>query len=168
MNEAVTQVNVILTAPIPFLIAFFLTSLAAISALYWAFNWRYGAIIEKTRTLWDLTKEDVKRSERAATEATAKLNDTTAKIEELEKELAAAYEKLKQPVPDQVRTLIQGAANSTSSANVLLGQLHQANTAIQENADRGLASTRALFGGQSTVRIDETGVKVVTPKDAEH
>jgi hypothetical protein len=167
MNETVAQVRFVLDSWIPFAITLVAVVTPVTYAIYWAFNWRYQGVIDKTRTLWDLTKEDLKRSEQATTELAEKLGEAESEIAQLRTELTAAYDKLKQPVPADVDTLIDKAVNSTSDARVQLDKLRRANMAIRENVDQGIITSGGvmLVGGGSVIRIggEGTDFKIAYP-----
>jgi hypothetical protein len=141
MNETVAQVRFVLDNWIPFVITLAVILVPVTGAIYWAFNWRYQGVIERTRALWGLTEDDLKRSEQTTTELTKKLDKTESEIKQLRTELTGAYEQLKQPIPAAVDTLIDRAATSTSDARVQLDKLWRSNAAIRENVVQGIITS---------------------------
>ena len=55
MSELTTELNAILTAPIPFFIAFIVVAGFTLTAAWRAFEWRYRAEIEKTKSNFELS-----------------------------------------------------------------------------------------------------------------
>jgi hypothetical protein len=69
------QIDVVVNAPIPFFIVLVTVCGVAVVAIWRAFEWRYAAVLEKTRTLFDLAGQEteiVKRRE-------AELNEVVKK-----------------------------------------------------------------------------------------
>jgi hypothetical protein len=145
MISVTDQINAVLSAPIPFFFALFAVLAFALVAIWRAFEWRYAAVIEKTRTLLDLARFEAQAEKQKVVELTETMKKQAGEIDALK-------EKAEQ-VPE-MRPLLANLSATTSTANLQLVELEKASTAVSETLRRGavLTDVGTLAGGPLTLR----------------
>jgi hypothetical protein len=124
------QIDVVVNAPIPFFIVLVTVCGVAVVAIWRAFEWRYAAVLEKTRTLFDLAGQEteiVKRRE--------------AELNEVVKKQTNEIADLKNKAPAEVRPLIDALSATTATVNSSLTELGRANTAVHDTVTLGSSLT---------------------------
>ena len=154
MPDTLQQINAVLSAPIPF----FFALLVIAGATWGAFRWAYHAVIEKRKTLYELSTLEAQHAAQAATRREAELKGTIEQLTELIKTL----QKQKDQFPSDVQLVLENMTNTSSIASSQLMQLGNANTAVSEALGRQGRLTSA--GDRARFVIDETGISVLRKK----
>jgi hypothetical protein len=153
MSELTTQINAILTAPIPFFVAFIVVAGFTLTAAWRAFEWRYRAEIEKTKSNFELSRSEIQILAQIAARKEADLNETLSKqaeeIEGLKKQLDARAKLWpeKGQLPDELREALAKLSDTTINVKYQAGELGKANNAIADASqsfwlDRRIAKRR--------------------------
>ena len=117
-----------LSVPIPFLFA-----VVAISVVIWrVFEWRYRAVIEKTKVLYDLSKLETQHAQQAAANKEATLSATVASLKQEIGELTARLEKQPGGLPADVVPALKQLTQTSTLANNQIGELRKANNAVAD------------------------------------
>jgi hypothetical protein len=117
------QIGAVLSAPIPFFLALFGVLVPSIYGIWSAFDWRYGGVIERYKTVLELVAKEAevaKQKQEELQEAMRSLKGDVEKVragkrDESEKDLAKILESLSK-VEIQTREL--GEANAAVSHTI--------------------------------------------------
>jgi hypothetical protein len=132
------QIDAVLRAPTLFFLTFFALLLAIAATLWRTFDWRYKAVFDKQKELYDLSRLEVDRWKDRAEQTT---EDAVKQIEQLSAEL----EKEKH-LSTQAKVQLDQLKTSTSQLTVQLTALGQANSSVTgpTGAARGAGQSLGL------------------------
>jgi hypothetical protein len=136
------QWNAFFSAPLPFGLA-----LLAVSIVVWGiFEWAYRAIINKTRTLYDLSIQEAKHAQEIASRKEAELRETTTELSEQFEKLKEQIGKQKEVVSAEVESTLDKITQTAKTANSQIRILSSANNAIAAALDGWPGYRRAAVG----------------------
>jgi uncharacterized phage infection (PIP) family protein YhgE len=122
------QLAAALSAPIPLLFALGV----GVFVIWRVFEWRYQAVIEKTRSLYELSQSAAQIAQQVATDKEIKLSGTIDDLNKQLKELTANVDKQpKQAAADVIPALEQLNQTSTLANNQLV-ELRKANSTVAD------------------------------------
>ena len=130
------------SALIPFLLAVS-SSVLVVSVIIWRmFEWRYKGVIEKTRSLYKISKEiskaEIKRAQQVYSDKEEELSNTVASLNPPIEELTARSEKQADSLPADVVAALKQLKQTAKLANVQIGTLSEANDAVDDAVDDAL------------------------------
>ena len=145
------QINAVLSAPIPFFFALFIV----VVGVWRAFEWAYRATIEKTKSLFELSRSEVQVATAAAARIEAELRDTL-------KKQADEIEHLKKAKAEEVQSLLDQLIKTTGTATGQLSALGRANAAVSDAARRPWLDPIGTPDGPLTTRTSNAAVDRMT------
>jgi hypothetical protein len=124
MPSAVDQINAVFNAWLPFILA-----VIFVGAVMWrALAWRFNAVMEKRKELYDLLATEAQLATQAAARREAELKATLDQQAEQIKVLEAKKDKM----PAEVQPAIADLVTSSNTAITQMGQLVNANNHTTE------------------------------------
>jgi septal ring factor EnvC (AmiA/AmiB activator) len=131
--SASDQFTAVLNAPLPFFLALFAVVAALAVAIWRAFEWRYGGIIEMTRTMVEAAKTDAASSKTRESE----LKET---VKSLESEIEALTHKMATTTgadgAKEDRAKVEKILKLAHTASDQLSVLSTANSAVSDSLYR--------------------------------